>query len=203
MAGKLLLGGASFDSGDYRRAIDVWEKVVQSLHGDLDRDRLRLPYLPAVLIRSFLPRALSDRGDFAQALVHGEDAYRIAEGLGVERGLSAALWSLGYLRGLKGGCSQAIGPLERGLGLERGRARSGPLLIAETLGSVLARSGCVGKGMALLLQTATTRKGLGASGQAGCIPPSSSIWARPTSRGPAGGRAGGGGAGPDGDTPTR
>jgi hypothetical protein len=89
-------------------------------------------YFPAVLARGFLSRALADCGDFTQALVHGEDACRIAEALGHVRDLCTALWQLGYPHGLKGEFSQAIDLLESGLGSNGvSRCRASPTVTVQ------------------------------------------------------------------------
>src|SRR5262249_36868584 len=102
---------------------------------------------------------------------HAEEAYRIAEELGDPRDVASAVWQLGHLHGLRGEFDQAIRLLERGLSLERGAVQSHEsslpirsVMMAATVGHVLAQRGRVGEGLALLLQAVKTRKALGTLG---------------------------------------
>ena len=162
VAARYLLGTACFDFGEYRRAEDLLGEVVQALAGDLARERCGLFFFPAVLSRAWLARALAERGAFAQGLVHGQDAIRIAEALGHAAGVSYALWQLGYLRGLKGDFAQAVPLLERGLAVAREAQVLLPWLHnAGVLGDVLVRSGRLAEGLDLLRSTQEARAPLG------------------------------------------
>lgn len=97
VAANCLLGGAYLDSGEYRRAEDLFRTVVASLNDDLTRDRCGLYMFPAVLSRAWLARALAECGAFDQGIVYGKEALRIAEALGHSYSLIQAFRHLGYL----------------------------------------------------------------------------------------------------------
>ncbi len=162
IAARYLLGTACFDFGEYRRAEELLGEAVQALDGDLASERCGLFFFPAVIARAWLARALAERGAFAQGLVYGQDAIRIAEARGHLAGMSYALWHLGYLWGLKGDFAQAIPLLERGLAV----ARETQVLIpsvhnAGALGDVLVRAGRLAEGLDVLRWTQEAREPFG------------------------------------------
>ena len=166
LAANCLLGAAHFDSGEYRRAEDVFRTVVVSLDDDLTRDRCGLHMFPAVLSRAWLARALAECGAFDQGIVYGTEGLRIAEALGHSYSVSQAFRHLGHLYSLKGEFSRAADLLERGLVLV---AHEGSLPFAATqltgmLGDVYARWGRLTEGLALLLQTVQAREAMGTEG---------------------------------------
>jgi class 3 adenylate cyclase/tetratricopeptide (TPR) repeat protein len=145
------VGGACVTAGDYRRAESLLRSVVQSLEGDLSRQRFGLAGFPAVLSRSFLAWSLAQRGEFDEGAAHGEEGLRIAETVGHQYSLILACWGLGCLHGVKGEFSQAIRLLDRGLA----SARDWSVTLVSprvmwALGHLYAWSGCVAKGLALL-----------------------------------------------------
>jgi class 3 adenylate cyclase/tetratricopeptide (TPR) repeat protein len=164
VAATFLLGTACIDVGDYRRAEDLLGEVVRSLDGDLARERCGLYGFPVVLSRSWLMRALAERGAFTQGVTYGQEAIRLAEALGHAGGasLGLALWQLGYLHGLKGDFGQAVRLLERGLTVSReANLRLLSAHNAGVLGEVLVRSGRVAEGLDLLQWTQEAREPFG------------------------------------------
>jgi predicted ATPase/class 3 adenylate cyclase len=162
VAATYLLGTACIDFGDYRGAESLLAEVVRSLEGDLARERCGLFGFPAVMSRAWLTRALAERGAFAQGLVYGQDAIRLAEALGHLHSMSYACWLVGYLHGLKGDFAEAVPLLERGLEV----SRETHLVALSThnawvLGDVLVRSGRVAEGLDLLEWSREVRRPFG------------------------------------------
>ena len=119
VAASYLLGTACVDVGDYRRAEDLLGEVVQSLDGDLTRERCGLYGFPAVMSRAFLTRALAERGAFATVSCTDRRRSASPRRSVTPPALGHAFWLLGYLHGLKGDFSQAVRLLERGLAVSR------------------------------------------------------------------------------------
>src|SRR5262249_9474043 len=66
-------------SGDYRGTERRCRTLIDSLSGDLSRNRFGLVAYPAVVARAFLARALAELGDFDEGRQHGDEAVRLAE----------------------------------------------------------------------------------------------------------------------------
>ena len=73
------LGAAHRMIGDYDRAINHFRRNIESLVGDQIYKRFGLVFLASVGSRYQLVLLLSDRGEFTEATVHGNEAVRIAE----------------------------------------------------------------------------------------------------------------------------
>ena len=54
VAGNHYLGCAYATSGDYRRAETLFLKIAEALAGDLSREHYGLPFVPAVVCRSWI-----------------------------------------------------------------------------------------------------------------------------------------------------
>ncbi len=147
------LGPAYGALGDYRRAIEILRGTVESLQGDLIRERLGLAGLPSVICLTNLVSFLAELGEFTEAMARGEEAIRIAEAVDHPYSLTLACFGIGTLLLLKGELQRAIPALERGLTLCR--ASNLRLLFpvaASALGSAYALSGRVSEGVPLLEQ---------------------------------------------------
>jgi tetratricopeptide (TPR) repeat protein len=164
VSANFYLGWACLSSGDYRRAGDFLQKMVQSVEGDLSRERLGHLAPPAVLSRSWLADALAERGDFDEGIARGEEGLRIAEALDQPYSLSVACRGLGHLDGVKGELSQAVRMLERGLTLSRDWNFIQFLPFFQgSLGHVYALSGRLDEGLSSLQQALTTSESTGAA----------------------------------------
>ena len=137
--------------GDYDRAIYHFKKNVDSLVGDQIYDRFGLAFLASVGSRFQLVDILSDRGEFNEAAIHGDEAVRIAEVANHPFSLNTAYLAVGYLHFRKGDLNKAIALLERSMEICRvWDLRQNLLRVAVALGNALAATGRVGEAMPLL-----------------------------------------------------
>nr|MBA2450926.1 AAA family ATPase [Chloroflexota bacterium] len=145
------LGNIFLSLGDYPRAVGFLRQIVESLDGDLLRERFGQDALPSVIDRQWLAWCLAELGTFPEALVHAREAVRIAESIDAAYDLILAHRGLGnvYLR--KGQIHEAIPALERATALCR-HAKIRVLFdfTASHLGYALAVSGRVVDGVRLL-----------------------------------------------------
>jgi DNA-binding NtrC family response regulator/tetratricopeptide (TPR) repeat protein len=109
----LYLGQAYLSLGDYRHARECFQSNIQSLKGELTRERFGEAWLPSVLSRVWLIHVLADCGEFAEGIARGEEAARIAETVDQPLSRIGAYRGLGYLYLRKGDLGKAIGFLER------------------------------------------------------------------------------------------
>jgi tetratricopeptide (TPR) repeat protein len=119
VTGNLYLGVACRGTGDYRRAEDLFLKVLQLLEGDLSRERFGLAGFPAVLVRFYLAWDFTERGEFKEGVAHAQEGIRLGEALDHPYSVAFASWSLAYLEIIRGELSHAVRLLERGLALCR------------------------------------------------------------------------------------
>jgi len=156
------LGCAYVTSGDCRRAEAFFQKVADSLVGDLSRQRCGLPFVPAVVSRSWLVWALAERGEFDQAANHGEVALQIAKEVGHPFNLAHIYYDLGYFHGVKGDLEQAVGALEEAYALIRewNLTYLSPFIMGF-LGHVYALSGRVAEGTSLLERAVSDYRSMG------------------------------------------
>ncbi|HSF05994.1 MAG TPA: adenylate/guanylate cyclase domain-containing protein [Methylomirabilota bacterium] len=143
-------------SGDHRGTERLCRTLMDSLPGDLSRERFGLVAYPAVVSRAFLARALAELGAFDEGRDHGGEAVRLAEALDHPFSLVWACLNLGHLEGLRGEFTRATVPLERAVALSREwtLAYLTPIAMAA-LGHVLAGSGRVVEGVSWLQQALT------------------------------------------------
>ncbi len=106
-------------SGDYRETERLCRTLMDSLPGDLSRERFGLVAYPAVVSRAFLARALAELGVFDEGRGPGHEAVRLAEALDHPFSLIWACLNLGHLEGLRGEFIRATMPLERAAALSR------------------------------------------------------------------------------------
>jgi class 3 adenylate cyclase/tetratricopeptide (TPR) repeat protein len=145
------LGGANRLVGDFDRAIYHLKKNVESLVGDQIYDRFGLSFLASVGSRSQLVWLLSDRGEFTEAAIHGDEVVRIAEVANHPFSLNTAYLAVGYLHLNKGAINNSIAVLEHSLEICRSwnLQQNGPR-VAAVLGYAYAAAGRVGEAMPLL-----------------------------------------------------
>jgi len=117
--GSLHLGAACLGVFDYRRAETALLTVVRLLDGDLRQERFGLAGFPAVLARSYLTWVFGDRGEFEAGIAHGEEGIRRAEAVDHPYSLATACWYLAHLHIARGDFTEALGLLERSLGIAR------------------------------------------------------------------------------------
>ena len=119
IASNLRLGQAYHSLGEYSKAIEVLERNVTLLDGDLRRELFGLAGLPSVFSRVWLTLCLAEQGRFEQAVVHADEAIAIAEAENHAFSLVVAYAGSGMLRAQQGDYANAIAPLERGLVISR------------------------------------------------------------------------------------
>ena len=137
--------------GDYDRAIYHFKKNVDSLVGDQIYDRFGLAFLASVGSHFQFVEILSDRGEFNEAAIHGDEAVRIAEVANHPFSLNTAYMAVGYLHFRKGALDKAIALLERSMEICRiWDLRQNLPRVAVALGNAFAVIGRVGEAMPLL-----------------------------------------------------
>ena len=159
------LGVAYHALGDHRRAMGLLRSNVESLAGDLIRERFGLAGLPAVLSRAWLARCLAELGAFPEGIAHGEEAVRIAEAVDHPNSLIHAYLGVGFLSLRQRDLSRAIPVLERCLDL----CRVYNILLwfpetAAALGCAYACAGRVAEALPLLEQAEQRGAAMGTMG---------------------------------------
>ena len=159
------LGVAYHVLGDHRRAMGLLRSNVESLAGDLLRERFGLTGLPAVLSRAWLARCLAELGAFPEGIAHAEEAVRIAEAVDHPNSLIHAYLGVGFLSLRQRDLSRAIPVLERGLDL----CRVFNILLwfpetAAALGCAYACAGRVAEALPLLEQAEQRGAAMGTMG---------------------------------------
>jgi tetratricopeptide (TPR) repeat protein len=119
VTGNLYLGVACYGTGDYRRAEDLFLKVLRLLEGDRSRQRFGLAGFPAVLVHSYLLWVLAERGKFEEGIGHGQEGLRLAETLDHPYSLANHCTTLAALHITRGEHTHALRLSERGLALSR------------------------------------------------------------------------------------
>ena len=92
----------------YDRAIYHFKKNIDSLVGDQIYERFGLAFLASVGSLYHLTWVLSERGEFNEATIHGDEAIRIAEVANHPFSLNTAYLEVGYLYFRKGAMDKAI-----------------------------------------------------------------------------------------------
>ena len=107
------LGVVYYVLGDHRRAMGLLRSNVESLTGDLIRERFGLIGPPSVLSRAWLARCLAELGAFPEGIAHAEEAVRIAEAVNHPNSLIQAYHGIGFLSLRQKDLSRAIAVFER------------------------------------------------------------------------------------------
>jgi tetratricopeptide (TPR) repeat protein len=144
---------AYYGVGDYARAIDCLRWILAALPPERVHERFGWAGLPAVTARAYLTTCLTERGEFAEGLIHGLEAVRIAETVDHPFSLGQGLISVGGLHLRQGDLERAMPVLARGL--ELSRLADVPALFAgsaSALGFAWALAGRVEEGAKLLEQ---------------------------------------------------
>ena len=110
---RFYLGCATVTSGDCDSAITIFQETCDQLGGEKDYQRCGLPFLPAVIARSWMVWALTERGEFKQAQVLADRALEIAKQVGHPFNIAHVYYDLGYLYYIKGDAKTAVTTLEQ------------------------------------------------------------------------------------------
>jgi predicted ATPase/class 3 adenylate cyclase len=149
----MVLGHAHHALGQYRRAVEVLERNVESLSGELAGERFGSAGLPAVLSRGYMAMSLADLGDFARATTMGEEAIRMAEQMDTAHSHAVVAHALGLALLLKGEFERAVPLLEQTLTrCQVGHIPLGSRLLASALGYGYVLCGRLAEGLPLLEQ---------------------------------------------------
>jgi DNA-binding NtrC family response regulator/tetratricopeptide (TPR) repeat protein len=147
------LGSAYHRAGDFRQALDVSQRVMALLTGELRYARFGQVHLPAVNSRRYMAWSLAELGGFAEGRGVAEDAVRLAEAVSQPFSIALALMGVGLLARRQGDVHTAIPVLERGLALSQ--SANIPLYFSQTtpmLGAAYALAGRAAEALQLLDQ---------------------------------------------------
>jgi len=148
---NMLLGHACHAVGDYRRAVELLRRNVESLSGPLVRERFGSAGLPSALSRSFMVFSLSDLGEFDEAVVMSREAISIAAEADTAHSQVLASHSLGLAYLCQGDLDRALPVLEETYArCQVGRIPLGARLLASALGYAHVLSGNVADALPLL-----------------------------------------------------
>jgi class 3 adenylate cyclase/tetratricopeptide (TPR) repeat protein len=111
------LGTAYYYLAEYRRAIELLRRGIESLQSDQDGDRFGQLILPSVQSRAWLTCCHAQLGEFAEGIPVAEQGLRIAETVDHPYSRALAYLGLGVLHLLKGDALRAIAVLEPGFQL--------------------------------------------------------------------------------------
>ncbi len=159
------LGVAYHTLGDHRRAMGVLRSNVESLAGDLIRERFGVVGYPSVNSRAWLVRCLAELGAFPEGVAYGEEAVQIAEGIDHPVSRVLAYLGVGFLSLRQRDFFRAIPVLERCLDLCR--VWNSLVWFPETaaaLGCAYAFAGRVAEALPLLEQAEQRGAAMGTMG---------------------------------------
>jgi DNA-binding winged helix-turn-helix (wHTH) protein/class 3 adenylate cyclase/tetratricopeptide (TPR) repeat protein len=147
------LGQVYRNLGDYRRAVECFQKNVAYLHGELLRECFGLPGLASVISRSFVTISLAECGAFAAGRAPAETGVQLAEAADHPYSRVQAYRAVGFRALRQGDCQQAIPVLERALALAQGaHLRLLVPRVAAFLGAAYALAGRITDALPLLEQ---------------------------------------------------
>jgi tetratricopeptide (TPR) repeat protein/MoxR-like ATPase len=148
------LGLAYQASGDYPGAEAAFLGIIQSLEGDLARERFGLAGFPSVICRCWLAWCLAERGRFDEAIAHGREASRLADAFDHRFSMAWAAWVMAHVALVRGDGGMALPLLERSraLSVEEG-ALVWPHFHAWAFGQLHALSGRSAEAIAALRES--------------------------------------------------
>ncbi len=151
VAAHFYLGCPLVTSAHYLRAEEMFLTIAKRLKGYLSLERCGLPFVPAVISRSWLIWSMAERGDFEAGLEHGTEALQIAEEVGHPFNIAHVYYDLGYFYEIKGEIDQGVEALKTSLDLVEAWSLTylSPF-IKGFYGHVLALSGRLDEGIAQL-----------------------------------------------------
>lgn len=151
VAAHFYLGCPQVTSGDYRRAEVSFQHVANRLTGDLIHDRCGLPFVPAVIARSWLVWSMAECGNFASAEVRGQEALAIAKAIGHPFNIAHIYYDLGYYHEIKGEIARGVDALTKAVDLiETWDLTYLSPFVKGFQGHVLALAGRIDEGVARL-----------------------------------------------------
>jgi class 3 adenylate cyclase/tetratricopeptide (TPR) repeat protein len=148
------LGIVYNDVGDFRQALDFFQRVRALLTGELCYAHFGHIAPPAVTSRMRLAVCLAELGDFAEGRSVGEEAVRLAETIAQPYTIASALMFIGVLYRRQGDIYKATSVLEQGLTLSQSAniPRVFPLT-ASILSATYALAGRAADALPVLDQT--------------------------------------------------
>jgi tetratricopeptide (TPR) repeat protein len=138
--------------GDFRQALDVSQRVIESLTGERRYARFGQVAPPAVMSRYHAAWSLAELGRFAEGSGVAEEAARLAEAVGHPNSIGSALRGVGLLYRRQGDVHKAIPMLEGSLALSQHALLFLPVT-ASLLGAAYALAGRAAEALPLLDQT--------------------------------------------------
>ena len=118
---RFFLGQACHANGDYRRGVQILSSTVESLSGDLERERFGMSLPVSVVVRVWLALCHAGLGEFASGIGRASEALRISDALGQQPYSDFhARWGLGLVHLLKADLDDATASLEHALRVARG-----------------------------------------------------------------------------------
>lgn len=151
VAAHFYLGCPLMTSGDLKRAEAMFQSVVDRLTGDLKHDRCGLPFVPAVIARSWLVWSLAERGEFKSGMKQAMEALAIAEEVGHPFNIAHLYYDLGYFYEIKGDIEEGVEALGKAVELiETWSLTYLSPFIKGFYGHVLALAGRVDEGVQIL-----------------------------------------------------
>ena len=101
--------------GQYRQVIEILQRYMEALSGDLARERFEMASLPAVSGRVYLSVSLASLGEFTAAARASEEALAIAMAADHPYSVAHAWYGVGRTSAAQGNFGEAIPWLERSL----------------------------------------------------------------------------------------
>lgn len=151
VAAHFYLGCPLVTSANYLRAEEMFLAIGERLKGYLSLERCGLPFVPAVIARSWLVWSMAERGDFEAGLAHGMEALQIAEEVGHPFNIAHVYYDLGYFYEIRGEIDKGVEVLKKAVDLVEAWSLTylSPF-IKGFYGHVLALSGRVDEGIGQL-----------------------------------------------------
>jgi class 3 adenylate cyclase/tetratricopeptide (TPR) repeat protein len=147
------LGSVCFACGDYRQAVELLGKGVDTLRGGLELRRFGLPGAASVFFRVWLVSCLTRLGRFDEAEAQAEEGLQIARRADQPLVLMVAHYTAGFFLTHRPDLPRAIDELERSLQLCRTwKLPAWFSNIASILGYAYAQSGRMEEGVSLMQQ---------------------------------------------------
>jgi tetratricopeptide (TPR) repeat protein len=144
--------GLAYLTNDYRRASKYFRNNVESLHGELIRERFGEAGPASVLSRFWLVVSLAELGEFVEGIARGEEGVQIAETVDQPWSLIGAYYGVGSIYLRKGDLTKAISELEHALELSQAYPLFWLPWISSSLGYAYALSGRAAEALPLLEQ---------------------------------------------------
>ncbi len=142
--------GLAYLTSDYHRSGEYFKRNVESLQGELLRERFGEAGPASALSRLWLVVVLAELGEFVEGVTRGEEALQIAKSVDQPWSIIGANYSVGTLHLRKGDLDKAIPVLEHALQLSQTHPLFWLPWIASTLGYAYALVGRASEALPLL-----------------------------------------------------